>query len=176
MFLKSKGFLRNTGHWKKHGFETFSGFEKQDNIARWSMRKRRATKVIFFRICAHYGKNGPLRAHRDVLWKSQKCITKRIKTREYLRHYVFFGKILSKTFTHLNRRERVFFFGVLFFPLTIPKVTNVITKGEVASLLLLLNSIGLCIRQSHDIFFYFCFDLHLFNVMKFFFFDSWGLR
>ena len=28
MFLKSKGFLRNAGHWKKHGFETFSGFEK----------------------------------------------------------------------------------------------------------------------------------------------------
>ena len=22
MFLKSKGFLRNAGHWKKHGFET----------------------------------------------------------------------------------------------------------------------------------------------------------
>ena len=37
MFLKSKGFLRNTGHWKRHGFETFSGFEnfeKRDNIAR----------------------------------------------------------------------------------------------------------------------------------------------
>ena len=35
MFLKSKGFLRNAGHWKKHGFETFSGFEKfekRDNI------------------------------------------------------------------------------------------------------------------------------------------------
>ena len=35
-FLKSKGFLRNAGHWKKHGFETFSGFEKfekRDNIA-----------------------------------------------------------------------------------------------------------------------------------------------
>ena len=59
MFLKSKGFLRNTGHWKRHGFETFSGFEKfekRDNIARWSMRNRRATKVIFFKICAHYGK------------------------------------------------------------------------------------------------------------------------
>ena len=28
MILKSKGFLRNTGHWKKHGFETFFGFEK----------------------------------------------------------------------------------------------------------------------------------------------------
>ena len=64
MFLKSKGFLRNTGHWKKHGFETFSGFEKQDNIARWSARNRRATKVIFFKICAHYRKNSPLRAHR----------------------------------------------------------------------------------------------------------------
>ena len=37
MFLKSKGFLRNAGHWKKHGFETFSSFEKfekRDNIAR----------------------------------------------------------------------------------------------------------------------------------------------
>ena len=37
LFLKSKGFLRNAGHWKKHGFETFSGFEKiekRDNIAR----------------------------------------------------------------------------------------------------------------------------------------------
>ena len=67
MFLKSKGFLRNTGHWKKHGFETFSGsenFEKRDNIARWSARHRRATKVIFFKICAHYGKNAPLRARR----------------------------------------------------------------------------------------------------------------
>ena len=35
MFLKSKGFLRNAGHWKKHGFETFSGFEKfekRDNV------------------------------------------------------------------------------------------------------------------------------------------------
>ena len=67
MFLKSKGFLRNTGHWKKHGFETFSGFEKfekRDNIARWSARNRRATKVIFFKLCAHYGKNAPLRAHR----------------------------------------------------------------------------------------------------------------
>ena len=65
MFLKSKGFLRSTGHWKKHGFETFSGFEKQDNIARWSARNRRATKVIFFKNCAHYGKNAPLRAHRE---------------------------------------------------------------------------------------------------------------
>ena len=64
MFLKSKGFLRNTGHWKKHGFETFSRFEKRDNIARWSARNRRATKVIFFKTCAHYGKNAPLRAHR----------------------------------------------------------------------------------------------------------------
>ena len=37
MILKSKGFLRNAGHWKKHGFETFSGFEKfekRGNIAR----------------------------------------------------------------------------------------------------------------------------------------------
>ena len=67
MFLKSKGFLRNTGHWKKHGFETFSGFEKQDNIAQWSARNRRATKVIFFKICVHYGKNAPLRAHREAL-------------------------------------------------------------------------------------------------------------
>ena len=36
--------------------------------------------------------------------------------------------------------------------------------------------IGLCIRQSHDIFFYLCFYLHLFNVIKLFFFDSWGFR
>ena len=51
IFLKSKGFLRNTGHWKRHGFETFSGFgklEKRDNIVRWSARNRRATKVMFF--------------------------------------------------------------------------------------------------------------------------------
>ena len=37
MFLKRKGFLRNAGHWKKHGFEIFSGFEKfekRDNIKR----------------------------------------------------------------------------------------------------------------------------------------------
>ena len=55
MCLKSKGFLRNTGHWKKHGFETFSHFEKQDNIARWGARNRRATKVIFSRICVPHG-------------------------------------------------------------------------------------------------------------------------
>ena len=30
--------------------------------------------------------------------------------------------------------------------------------------------------RSHDIFFYLCFYLHLFNVIKFFFFDSWGFR
>ena len=76
----------------------------------------------------------------------------------------------------LSRRERFFFLGVFFFSLPIPKVTNVITKGDVAGLLLLLNFIGLCIRQSHDIFFYLCFYLHLFNVIKFFFFDSWGFR
>ena len=64
VFLKSKGFLRNAGHWKKHGFETFSGFEKQGSIARCSARNGRATKVIFFEICAHYGKNAPLRARR----------------------------------------------------------------------------------------------------------------
>ena len=67
MFLKSKGFLRNARHWKKHGFETFSGFEKfekRDNIARYSARNRRAIKVIFLKICAHYGKNAPLRARR----------------------------------------------------------------------------------------------------------------
>jgi hypothetical protein len=36
MFFKRKRFLRNAGQWKKHGFETFSGFEKvekRDNIA-----------------------------------------------------------------------------------------------------------------------------------------------
>ena len=68
MFLKSKAFLRTPGHWKKHGSETFAVFEKLekwDNIARWSARNRRATKVIFFKICAHYGKNAPLRAHRE---------------------------------------------------------------------------------------------------------------
>ena len=67
MFLKSKGFLRNTRHWKKRDFEPFSDFEKlqkRDNIARWSARNRRATKVTFFKICAHYGINAPLRAHR----------------------------------------------------------------------------------------------------------------
>ena len=69
MFLKSKGFLRDKGHWKRHGFETFSGFEKlekRDNIARWSARNGRATKVIFFKICAHYGKNATLRARRGI--------------------------------------------------------------------------------------------------------------
>ena len=66
--------------------------------------------------------------------------------------------------------------GIIFLPLTIPKVTNVITKGDVGGLLLLLNFMGLCIRQSHDIFFYLCFYLHLFNVIMFFFFDSWGFR
>ena len=74
MFLKSKGFLRNTGHWKSHGFETFSGFEKfekRDNIARESARNRLATKVIFFKICAHYGKNAPLRARREQRQPSQ---------------------------------------------------------------------------------------------------------
>ena len=70
MFLKSKGFLRNTGHWKKHGFEEFSGFEKRDNIARWSARNRRATRVTFFKIRAHYGKNAPLHAHRALLFRA----------------------------------------------------------------------------------------------------------
>ena len=65
MLLKDKGFFQNTGHWKKHGFETFSGLEKQDNIGLWSARNRRATKVIFFRICADYRKNASLHAHGD---------------------------------------------------------------------------------------------------------------
>ena len=103
-------------------------------------------------------------------------MTKINETKEYVRDYVFFGKILCKNVTHLNRRERVFFFGVLFFPLTIPKVTNVITKGDVGGFLLLLNFVGLYIRRSHDMFFYFCFYLHLFTVIKFFFFDSGGFR
>ena len=36
-FLKREGFLGNTGHWKRHGFDTLSGlenFERHDNIAR----------------------------------------------------------------------------------------------------------------------------------------------
>ena len=53
MFLKSKGFLRNAGHWKKHGFETFSGFEKfekRDNIALYSFgyqTGRRTGRVLW---------------------------------------------------------------------------------------------------------------------------------
>ena len=40
MFLKSKGFLRNAGHWKKHGFETFSGFEKFEKTGQYSAVER----------------------------------------------------------------------------------------------------------------------------------------
>ena len=68
--MKSKVFLRNARHWNKHGFETFSGFEKfekRDNIAQYSARNRRAIKVIFLKICAHYGKNAPMRARRGIL-------------------------------------------------------------------------------------------------------------
>ena len=48
----------------KH-FPVFEKFEKRDNIVRWSARNRRAIRVIFLKICAHYGKNAPLRAHRE---------------------------------------------------------------------------------------------------------------
>ena len=108
MFLKSMGFLRNPRHWKRHGFETFSGFEKlekQDNIARWSARNRGATKVIFFKICAHYGKNAPLRARRVLFkFKSQEHalppIMKFRKVLAYAAHpFPRVGKLVGRALT-----------------------------------------------------------------------------
>ena len=44
----------------------FQVLNKRDNMVRWSVRNRRAIQIIFYKICAHYGKNAPLRAHREA--------------------------------------------------------------------------------------------------------------
>ena len=57
-----------------------------------------------------------------------------------------------------------------------PRLASIAAAVVSTSMVAGMSTAGLCIRQSHDIFFYLCFYLHLFNVIKFFFFDSWGFR